>query len=946
VSVSAPSEAAIREPTVSVILPTYQRRELVRRAVASVMAQTYRDFELIVVDDGSTDDTGATLAPLGDRIRYRWQPNRGVAAARNAGLRMARGSIVAFLDSDDLWLPDHLAVVTEMLERQPGTVLASTCPAFKLSGDQTVSDARVLDYRQGMLFSAGSIGWPSCIAVRPKALLAIGGFDERLRAMSDSDMWRRLATLGPFSMLNRRTVICQETRGSLSELARRRGDYLAAAELGAANLISAVGSLPEPERSRLSPEANGLGHLARAFRALDHGDEAAVRMELAEACRLLPLSEYPALVTSRLRMHLPLADQRRHRFRALVTLVDCWPLGGGLTPRYLRASAVGRALASLRLREAARLAAGWRLRGTLRFAREIQPFLSQQARRWAQDRRHRARRPPDPLPRRLANLGHRVMLRTEGGPLRALWWFCYESLARLVASYLLAGERGGAAYVKGSMGTGEQVYGISDIDLVMVVPEGADAGVARERVHHRWRRLRRRLPILSALLFQRPRVYEEPELAAAVSATTLTHELDQGDSEGKVSGTSRERARQGAGAERLGLYGTTWDWRLIRGKELRGPPGRLDQGERRIRAWLELQFWWLQTFKTCLSPDAPWAPLVCVKLIAEPARIWMWLAHGKRFSSRGDLLDAALRCFPEEEAAVRIAIELLGSLRTRPPAPLDETLLAFARMSTRIATRLGDEVEGAGTTNVRLLWGGPEELVTGQPPAGSPSNAVGARAPDLLPLADWRARVWSLPPDECFELIEGEPTEPRQLATATVAGEQGVYPALGADRLLIFPSLRRARLRAVQCEATDPVSFALVEGRTVAAFPNLPGWSAGDSARRAVAEHLGWLRTEAESAEPATEALGRLFTASRAALFLDSLQAGDPELALTASAVVDSLQARFDNGGMPAQEALAAYRRGRTEGIPPPADLFAAMREGVMELPAFTESRRNIGVPS
>src|ERR687897_810012 len=120
---------------VSVILPTFQRRELASRALASVLAQTYDNFEVIVSDDGSTDGTAEAVASLRDpRIRYAWQPNQGVAAARNAGLRLARGATVAFLDSDDRWLPEHLEVVTAALDRHAEAVLASTCVWFRTSG--------------------------------------------------------------------------------------------------------------------------------------------------------------------------------------------------------------------------------------------------------------------------------------------------------------------------------------------------------------------------------------------------------------------------------------------------------------------------------------------------------------------------------------------------------------------------------------------------------------------------------------------------------------------------------------------------------------------------------------------------------------------------------------------------------------------------------------------
>ena len=97
-------------PRVSVIIPAYNRADLIEETLDSVFAQTYRDYEIIVVDDGSTDDTRAVLAPLAaaGKLRYTYQENAGLPAARNTGIRMAAGQYVAFLDSDDLFTPDKL----------------------------------------------------------------------------------------------------------------------------------------------------------------------------------------------------------------------------------------------------------------------------------------------------------------------------------------------------------------------------------------------------------------------------------------------------------------------------------------------------------------------------------------------------------------------------------------------------------------------------------------------------------------------------------------------------------------------------------------------------------------------------------------------------------------------------------------------------------------------
>src|SRR5215510_6026298 len=118
---------------VSVVVPTFNRRKLVERAIRSVMAQTHHVDEVIVIDDGSTDDTGDALkAAFGDRIRYVWQENRGVAAARNHGLRLARGKYLTLLDSDDEWMPDKTRLQLQWLEAHPdfGVVLSDVIRVF------------------------------------------------------------------------------------------------------------------------------------------------------------------------------------------------------------------------------------------------------------------------------------------------------------------------------------------------------------------------------------------------------------------------------------------------------------------------------------------------------------------------------------------------------------------------------------------------------------------------------------------------------------------------------------------------------------------------------------------------------------------------------------------------------------------------------------------------
>lgn len=112
-------------PQVSIVLPTYNRRDTILRAVRSTLAQTFEDWELHLVDDGSTDDTQSVIAGLDPRIRIHRQANGGMASARNRGLRESRGRYIAFLDSDDEWLPHHLALCVAFLRANPAEHLIS-----------------------------------------------------------------------------------------------------------------------------------------------------------------------------------------------------------------------------------------------------------------------------------------------------------------------------------------------------------------------------------------------------------------------------------------------------------------------------------------------------------------------------------------------------------------------------------------------------------------------------------------------------------------------------------------------------------------------------------------------------------------------------------------------------------------------------------------------------
>ncbi len=193
-----------RLPSVSVIMPTYNRARLLPRAIRSVLAQTYTDFELIVVDDASPDETPEVAASLANpRLRYLRQPtNRGVSAARNTGVEAARGEIIVFVDDDDRVDAEFLAVMVEHLHKAPADVAFGLPWRAVVRLDATFHEQPLYIHRQG--HDTGGVypgthllrrpsGSSSGLVLRTAAFRQIGGFDETMRYAEDTDLLIRLA---------------------------------------------------------------------------------------------------------------------------------------------------------------------------------------------------------------------------------------------------------------------------------------------------------------------------------------------------------------------------------------------------------------------------------------------------------------------------------------------------------------------------------------------------------------------------------------------------------------------------------------------------------------------------------------------------------------------------------------------------------------------------------
>ena len=210
-------------PLVSVIIPTYNRAWVLKEAVDSVLAQEFGDFELIVVDDGSTDATAELLAAYADRVRVLRQTNRGVSAARNAGIAAARGKLIAFLDSDDLWLPGKLGRQVEFFNSHAGVLIGQTEELWVRNGLRVNPGCRHRK-RNGIIFEPSlelCLVSPSAGMVRRELFDQVGLFDESLPACEDYDLWLRVSCRYPVHLIKAPLIV--KRGGHADQLSRAWG---------------------------------------------------------------------------------------------------------------------------------------------------------------------------------------------------------------------------------------------------------------------------------------------------------------------------------------------------------------------------------------------------------------------------------------------------------------------------------------------------------------------------------------------------------------------------------------------------------------------------------------------------------------------------------------------------------------------------------------------------
>ena len=187
-------------PRVSVIVPAYNSAEYTLETVDSILAQTYTDYELLVVDDGSTDHTSTALQVYGNRIQYLYKDNGGACSARNLGIRLSKGEFVACLDCDDLWLPEKLTQSVAKLEENPSAAFVYTgCYLIDSGGEVTGWVRNLCDPTETPYLSMlgnGAIPAPT-VLIRRDCLEDVGLFDESIFIPADKDLWLRLARKYP-----------------------------------------------------------------------------------------------------------------------------------------------------------------------------------------------------------------------------------------------------------------------------------------------------------------------------------------------------------------------------------------------------------------------------------------------------------------------------------------------------------------------------------------------------------------------------------------------------------------------------------------------------------------------------------------------------------------------------------------------------------------------------
>ena len=275
-------------PKVSVVVPAYNSARFIEETIRSVLDQTYQDFEIIVVDDGSTDTTAALVKAYGDRVRYVWQENQGPSAARNTGKRSACGEFIALLDADDLWCADFLETLVPVLGSDP-ELGAAYCgwQHIDAAGNplpQTARPRRMSPrcFREKLVW--GNFLSVHAVLVRRTCYEQVGLFDESLSTHEDWDMWLRMSTHYRFGAVPHVLAKYRLHDRNMSSNAQQAAD-------GAVHIVRKHFGTEEGDAIRW-PEAKrrayGGAHLRASTAYLEIGEEAKAHKHLLCAFQAYP----------------------------------------------------------------------------------------------------------------------------------------------------------------------------------------------------------------------------------------------------------------------------------------------------------------------------------------------------------------------------------------------------------------------------------------------------------------------------------------------------------------------------------------------------------------------------------------------------------------------------------------------------------------------------------
>jgi len=206
---------------VSIIIPTYNRAEVLERALKSVLTQTYENHEVIVIDDGSTDNTESIISKYSSKIRYFSKLHAGVSAARNLGLEKSVGTWVCFLDSDDYWLPEKLKRQMTYISENPGMMVVQTDEKWIRNGI-FVNPMKKHQKHDGWIFKQClplCIVSPSAVMVHQKVFNDVGVFDESFPVCEDYDLWLRISLKYPIGFIPEKLIV--KTGGHTDQLSRK-----------------------------------------------------------------------------------------------------------------------------------------------------------------------------------------------------------------------------------------------------------------------------------------------------------------------------------------------------------------------------------------------------------------------------------------------------------------------------------------------------------------------------------------------------------------------------------------------------------------------------------------------------------------------------------------------------------------------------------------------------